>query len=181
VGAADRDDSRLWRRDARECGGQVRGWRGDARWRRVGGGRHRGGQVEPCRAGAGTARSQDATEDDLAARRLDARLQDITARLAGSNGCPARSECTRPTGWRLSRGLRRPRARRRVRLVVRGHVASSRFRAPSRLCPSGCLMDARCIGRLTLEPEVKLPLLDLEHGCEPSRCIHRSGQINDAA
>jgi hypothetical protein len=35
----------------------------------------------------------------------------------------------------------------------------------------GALTDAQCIGRLTLELDFKLPLLDLEHGCEPSRHI----------
>jgi hypothetical protein len=42
-------------------------------------------------------------------------------------------------------------------------------------------MDGRCIGRLTLELDFNLPLLDLEHGCEPSRCIRRSGRMNEAA
>ena len=70
---------------------------------------------------------------------------------------------------------------RQVRLVVRGHVAVCRSRARARLFPSVCLMDGQCIGRLTLELDFKLPLLDLEHDCEPSRCIRRSGRVNEAA
>jgi hypothetical protein len=42
-------------------------------------------------------------------------------------------------------------------------------------------MDAQCIGRLTRELDFKPPLLDLEHGREPSRCIRRSGGMNEAA
>ena len=60
---------------------------------------------------------------------------------------------------------------RQVRLVVSGHVAVSRSWAWARLCPPACLMDAQCIGRHTLELDFKLPLLGLEHDCEPSRCI----------
>jgi hypothetical protein len=44
---------------------------------------------------------------------------------------------------------------RQVRLVLRGHVAVSRS-GRARLCPSVCLLDAQCIGRLTLELDVKL-------------------------
>jgi hypothetical protein len=69
----------------------------------------------------------------------------------------------------------------RGRLVVRGHVAVSRSQPQPRLCASVCLMDAQCIGRLALELDIKLALLDLEHGREPSRCIRRSCGMNEAA
>jgi hypothetical protein len=40
-------------------------------------------------------------------------------------------------------------------------------------------MDAQCIGRLRPELDFKPPLLDLVHGCEPSRCIRRSGGMKN--
>jgi hypothetical protein len=61
---------------------------------------------------------------------------------------------------------------RQVRPVVRAHVAISRSPAWGPALPVRVLIDGQCTGRLTLELNVKLPLLDLEHGCEPSRCIH---------
>ena len=195
MGVADRDDSRQWRRDARECGGTTEDdlaaqsdmARAARSFERASA--RRGalrtfvltarGRASTSVASAGSAAGCAGCSLVAAVCRFErleprsqigdfpAQLGDLSALVDEFGGEAAQREPESVTA-KLGAGSRQ------VRLVVRRHVAISRAR--TRLCPSVCLMDARCIGRLMLELDFKLALLDLEHGSWTER-MHPPAQI----